>query len=253
MLSLLLVEAHPPTRDYLAGVLGSAGHRLRMALPEQAFELYAAESPDVVLLDLHLPGIAELVARMRAAEQGIPLLAFDRGHLGQLLGPQAARALGVEAYVADVTQRQLLDQLAELQGQRGRAQGKTAAMLSQPPTLQGQLKEGTLAATLVMLLRTFRDGVLVLQQGEVERRVFLRLGAPVSFASTERAESFDRWLLAQGRITPAQLSEALRERAGGALSTSASLVAVGALEPGAPLLAALRDHLLAMLAPLAVS
>jgi tetratricopeptide (TPR) repeat protein len=247
VLSLLLVENHLPTREFLAGVLGSAGHRLRLASADEAFELFAAESPDAVLLSLHLPGLPELIARMRAAHAAIPLVAFDRGHLGQALGPAAARPLGVEAYVGDVTQRPLLDQLSDLERQRAPLQAGTASLLAQPPTLQGPLKEGTLAATLVMLLRTFRDGVLVLQQGEVERRLFLRLGVPVSFSSTERTEALDRWLVGVGRITEAQLAESLRERAGGALSTSASLVAAGAIEPGVPLLSALRDHLVAML------
>lgn len=250
VLSLLLVENHPATREYLSGVLASAGHRLRIAEPQAAFELFAAESPDAVLLSLQLPGLQELVARMRAAHARVPLLAFDHGHLGQALGPQAARALAVDGYVADVSQRAFLDRLAELEAPGAPRAGGVAALLAQPAVLQGQLKEGTLAATLLMLLRTFRDGVLVLQHGEVERRIFLRLGAPVSISSTERTEALDRWLLAAGKITEAQLSEALRERAGGALSAAASLVAVGALEPGAPLLAALREHLLAMLAPL---
>ena len=205
-------------------------------------------------MSLHHPDAAPLVARAREASVAMTVVAYDHGHLGNVLGKSAAMRLKPDAYVTDVSQRELLDQITTLSGRwptrpDTQPQG-AAALLARPPALQGQLREGTLPATLVTLARTFRDGVLVLQQGETERRVYLRLGGPVSFDSTERNEAFDRWAVEAGRITEAQLSEALRERAGGALSPAASLVAVGAVEPGPPLLAMLREHLQAMLARL---
>ena len=255
MSTILLVENHPATRDYLSNVLRSAGHVVKVATDEgHAWELFATERPDVIAVSLHHPDAAPLVARARETTQAMPVIAYDHGHLSNILGKSAAMRLKPDAYVADISQRELLDQLSALSGRwttrpDTQPQG-AAALLARAPALQGQLREGTLPATLVTLARTFRDGALVLQQGETERRVFLRLGVPVSFESTERAEAFDCWAVEVGHITEAQLAEALRERAGGALSPAASLVAVGAVEPGPPLLALLREHLQAMLARL---
>ena len=255
MSTILLVENHPATRDYLSNVLRSAGHVVKVASDEgHAWELFATERPDVIAVSLHHPDAAPLVARAREATAAMPVIAYDHGHLSNLLGKHAAMRLKPDAYVADISQREFLDQLSALSGRwttrpDTQPQG-AAALLARAPALQGQLREGTFPATLVTLARTFRDGALVLQQGETERRVFLRLGVPVSFESTERAEAFDRWAVEVGHITEAQLAEALRERAGGALSPAASLVAVGAVEPGPPLLALLREHLQAMLARL---
>ncbi|MBS2027345.1 MAG: molecular chaperone DnaJ [Deltaproteobacteria bacterium] len=255
MSKILLVENHAATRDYLANVLRSAGHTVKLASDEgQAWELFATERPDVIAVSLHHPDAAPLVARARETTTAMPVIAYDHGHLSNLLGKSAAMRLKPDAYVADISQRELLDQLSALSGRwttrpDTQPQG-TAALLARAPALQGQLREGTLPATLVTLARTFRDGALVLQQGEIERRLYLRLGVPVSFESTERSEAFDRWAVEVGKITEAQLAEALRERAGGALSPAASLVAVGAVEPGPPLMALLREHLQAMLARL---
>jgi len=251
--SLLLVENHPATREYLANVLRSAGHTVReAAASDEAWELLASEPPDVLAVSLHHPDAAPLVARAREADAALPVLCFDHGHLGQVLGRTTAVRLKPDVYVADISQRELLEQVSALSARRALSSAAqpagTAAVLARPAALQGQLREGTVPTTLVTLLRTFRDGVLVLQQGPIERRVVLRLGVPVAFESTERGEALDRWLLETGRITEVQLGEALRERAGGALSTAASLVAVGALEPGPPLVEALREHLQAMLA-----
>ena len=254
MSSIVLVAVHPATRDYVADGLRSAGHTVRVAeSQEHAWELLATERPDVVVLSLHHPDAAPLASRARELAVSMPVLVYDHGHMGQVLGKAVAMRLRPDAYVEDVSQRGLAEQVGLLAkraapGTPQAPQSGVAQVLARPAALQGQLRDGALATTLVTLLRTFRDGILVVQHGEVERRVFLKLGAPVSFDSTERAEAFDRWLVDAGRLTEAQLQEALVERAGGALSTSASLVAVGALEPGPPLLALLREHLRAMLA-----
>lgn len=254
MASVLLLENHPATRDYVAELLRSAGHGVRAALaPEDAWELFAAERPDVVVASLHHPNSAAFVSRARAADTALPVIAIDHGHLGQVRGRPASMRLRPDVYVADVTQRELLEQVAALAARVAASSPQTqpvgtAAVLSRAPALQGQLRDGVLPATAMQLFRAQATGVLVLQLGELERRIFVRSGAPVAFESTERAEALDRWMAEAGRITEAQLAEALRERAGGSLSPAASLVAIGALEPGPPLLLAIREYLQAMLA-----
>jgi CheY-like chemotaxis protein len=248
--SFLVVENHPATRDHLASQLRAEGHRVQVAADTQAaWDLFAAEPFDAILLSLALPpGEAlGLVTRVRVSPGSAPVVAYDHAHLGQALGKPVAMRLRPDAYVADLTRRELLNCLHELL-ERARADlpassARVTAVLSRPPSTQGPLREGTLPGVLVMLWRTFRDGVLVLQHGDVERRVYLRHGRPVNADSTVRAEAFDRWLFELGRLSEAHYREALHERVGDTLSAGASLVAVGALEPGPPLLSLLREHL----------
>jgi DNA-binding response OmpR family regulator len=78
---VLLVEDHVDTRQMYAEFLGLEFDVLTAATGEDALNLLRAESPDVIVTDLSLPGIDgfELVSRVRAADtlKAIPIVCLS--------------------------------------------------------------------------------------------------------------------------------------------------------------------------------
>jgi two-component system, NarL family, invasion response regulator UvrY len=124
MLRVLVVDDHAPFRRAAINVIAAApGFELagEAASGEGAVELAAAFDPDIVLLDVNMPGIGGIEAARRiAASHGgdtvIVLASSDRPH--EL--PDAARSCGAAAYVhkADFGQELLGRLLGEVQQHR---------------------------------------------------------------------------------------------------------------------------------------
>lgn len=79
LIRVVVVEDHPLFRSGLVGILGDLdGFEVvgEAASGEQADELVAATDPDVVLMDLHLPGISgvEITARINARQPDTAVL-----------------------------------------------------------------------------------------------------------------------------------------------------------------------------------
>src|SRR5688572_12485174 len=54
--SILVVEDNPEVRATIVGALTSRGHRVVLANgPEEAIERFHSASPDLVIIDIHLP------------------------------------------------------------------------------------------------------------------------------------------------------------------------------------------------------
>lgn len=80
MSTVLVIEDNPLNRKLLRDVLGHAGYRvLEAGDAEQGLALAHAEHPDVILMDVQLPGVGGLEALRRlradAATAGIPVAA----------------------------------------------------------------------------------------------------------------------------------------------------------------------------------
>src|SRR5262245_9614394 len=74
-LSVLVVDDSPETADSTAELLTLHGHAVRVAYSgEDALSVAVAESPDVVLLDIRMPGLSgwEVARRVRGRLVGKP-------------------------------------------------------------------------------------------------------------------------------------------------------------------------------------
>jgi DNA-binding NarL/FixJ family response regulator len=123
MLRVLVVDDHAPFRRAASTVIAAApGFELagEAASGERAVELAAAFDPDIVLLDVNMPGIGGIEAARRIAAHGgdtvIVLVSSDRPH--EL--PDAARSCGAAASVhkADFGQELLARLLRQVQQHR---------------------------------------------------------------------------------------------------------------------------------------
>jgi CheY-like chemotaxis protein/tetratricopeptide (TPR) repeat protein len=246
---ILLAEGHAPTREFVTRALSDAGHEvLATDDPQRAWELYAARRPDAVVIGASVAPDdgAALAQRLRGSDPRVVLVAADQEHLGKARGLPALLPLKANAYVADPTRRELVEKLQALlagaaAAARPRARG-VAAVLARPPSATGEVKPGVVARLLHQIWRSLQEGVLVLEEGGAERRVFFLHGVPVACESDVPAESLVAWLAGGGRLAQAAHPAALEAMAGG-LSAGAALIAAGVLEPGEPVQATVRAHL----------
>ncbi len=250
MPSILLAEGHAPTREFVSQTLTDAGLEVLTAEDvERAFEVFAARRPDAVVMGADLEGGAGALARrLREADPRVVLVVADKGHLGKAVGLPAVLPLKANAYVADPTQRELVDKLQQLVSQRVAARARLRGVplvLSREPSARGEIKPGVIARLLHQIWRSLSEGVLALEEGGAERRIFFLRGVPVACQCDDPAESLVRWLADGGRLDAAARQAALDGMASG-LSPGAALIAAGVVEPGEPLQATLRAHLKAI-------
>ena len=244
---ILVVDGHLPTRELVSASLSQAGLQVVAAADARAaWELYAADRPDAVVLGADAEGVVALSQRLRRADPRLLLLVTDREHLGRALGLAALLPLKADAYVADPTRRQLLEKLRQLleRGQRTR-HGGTALVLAREPTARGEVAPGVVPRLLHQIWRSLSEGILVLEGAGVTRRVAFRHGVPVAAHSDDPGESLLARLRLAGRLDGAAHDVALEALAGG-LSPGAALIAAGVAEPGGAVHAELADHLRAL-------
>ena len=246
MARILLAENHGPTREHIARDLAAAGFEVLVAEDAgSAYELFAGQRPVAVIAAADLAALDELARRVREADPRALVIVADRQHLGKAVGKTALLPVKPNAYVADPTGPILLERVRKLVAQVAAARPQlrgSALVLSRAPAAHGEVKPAVVARLLHQVWRSLSEGVLVLDGGGPERRLFFLRGAPVAFESTDPAESLARWLADGGRMDAAAHQAALEAMATG-LSPGAALIAAGVLEPGEPLQAALRAHL----------
>lgn len=118
MSRILMIEDHPTNRKLIGDILRHAGHDVREAASaDEGIPIAVAELPDLIIMDIQLPGTDGLVATriLRDNEQtrNIPVLAVT-AHA--MLGDEKRiLAAGCNAYVAKpVSYRALLAEVTRL-------------------------------------------------------------------------------------------------------------------------------------------
>jgi CheY-like chemotaxis protein/tetratricopeptide (TPR) repeat protein len=247
---ILLAEGHAPTREFVSRSLADAGFDVIVAQdPGQAYERYASQRPVAVVLGADFgDGAPALAQRLRDADPRVLLVVIDKEHLGKARGLQTVLPLKANAYVANPTRKELVEKVQHLVHQGASADAPlrgVALVLSRPPSTRGDVAPGAVARMLHQRWRALSDGILVLGDGNTERRLFFLRGVPVAWQSDDPADGLVGWLAANGRLDATQRTAALEGMASG-LSPGAALIAAGVLEPGEPLQATLRAHLKTM-------
>ena len=115
---VIAVEDEPRNSALLEAILGRSGYRVQIASDlAQARELLAADTPDLVLLDRHLPdgdGL-DLIPEIRGSERlgGVPILVVSASVLPRDV--QAAMEAGADGFLAKpVRVRPLVDAVKRL-------------------------------------------------------------------------------------------------------------------------------------------
>lgn len=117
-MDILLVEDDPTDRKLVSAVLKSSGHRvLEKATAEQAFEEIRARHPEVILLDLKLPGMDGLSLARRLKQdpemQHIPIVAITGA--AEQFSKEKALQSGCDAYIMKpVDTRRLTEQVVNV-------------------------------------------------------------------------------------------------------------------------------------------
>ena len=124
-LRILVVDDEPAMVGAISALVGSAGHRVVTAYDgEAALVRFEAETPDLVLLDLAMPGLdgVEVVRRIRATSR-VPIIVLT-GETDELAKVEALDA-GADDYVTKPFGRQEL--LARIRAAIRRGEGTAGA------------------------------------------------------------------------------------------------------------------------------
>jgi DNA-binding response OmpR family regulator len=133
---ILLVDDDDLIRRSLAFTLGQSGYQtITAASAEDALALVRRDTPDLVLLDIGLPGMDGLQAMRQFQDQEIPVifLTARRRELDEILGLE----LGAEDYVTKPFDADVL--LARIRVVLRRAQQKTGPQEGSEPLTVGDL------------------------------------------------------------------------------------------------------------------
>jgi signal transduction histidine kinase/DNA-binding NarL/FixJ family response regulator/PAS domain-containing protein len=170
---ILVVDDQPDNVNLASELLSNVGFQTRTAdSGETAIELHDQWHPDLVLMDLRMPGIGgvEALRRLREAGTKALLVAFTASGFEELEA-EARGAGAVEVLFKPYRESELLERLAELLGvsfdyQQAVALGLPASMVPEPaPASLPEL----LALAPAELLGELREAVLQARAARIER------------------------------------------------------------------------------------
>ncbi len=100
MAKILVIDDEKSIRDLLGTLLSRKGHAVVLAAHgAQALDLYRRESPQVVLLDLFMPGMdgIAVLEQLRALDRTVPVVILTG--MGSTASETRAKELGVTAFL----------------------------------------------------------------------------------------------------------------------------------------------------------
>ena len=182
---VLVVDDDPTVSDVVRRYLERAGLAVTLVADgPQALRAFEAERPDLVVLDLMLPGLdgLEVCRRMRARDQDVPVVMLTA------LGEEADRVLGLQLGADDyVTKpfspRELVLRVQSVLRRAGRA----------APAAAETLVDGELEVDVARRLARLRGRELALTVREFDLLVFLMRNPGRVFRRAELLEQVWGW------------------------------------------------------------
>ncbi len=186
---VLVVDDEPQSRHYLRLVLQQAGIEvIDCADPRDAAALVAEHTPDLLVVDLYMPGLDGLSLTMQLRRQPalalMPIL-FVSGEEDERARFRAIEAGADEFLRKPVRPRVLLGEVRSRIRRARRAQRHPSAdAVAAAPRRRGQLRRGDFLALLGQVLREPADGGAVLMSVKIDQATPLaqRLGQAGAYA-----------------------------------------------------------------------
>src|SRR5262245_58326889 len=183
---VLVVDDDPTVSDVVRRYLERAGYAVTLAGDGHgALAAYRREQPDLVVLDLMLPGIngLEVCRRLRTRADGVPIVMLTA------LGEEADRVLGLQLGADDyVTKpfspRELVLRVQSVLRRAGSARA---------PQVAEELVDGDLALDVARRIARLRGAELALTVREFDLLVYLMRHPGRAFKRTELLEAVWGW------------------------------------------------------------
>jgi CheY-like chemotaxis protein len=124
-MDILVIEDDPIDRKLVGVVLTTSGHVVRARTSaEEAIEAIATDKPDLVLLDLRLPGMTglELLRKLKSQPESRDLPVVAVTAFPELFHKEAATAAGCDAFlVKPIDTRTLAQKVTEVAARKAQA------------------------------------------------------------------------------------------------------------------------------------
>ncbi len=215
MQTVLCVDDDRNLCRIIAKALEGEGYRVRTAHDgDSALETFHAESPDLVLLDLLLPGrdgfeVLGAIRERPSDDAKVPALLIS-GCSKTPAYEDKAGALGVDAFLTKPVPLDVLLEQVRTSLAGARTPEVEAASRKAPKILDGTLEELPFPALLNHLHGLRATGALVLKCGKKQKGLQFRDGRPVGVRSNQVGECLGNLLVRMGRIDRDVLQESLR-------------------------------------------
>jgi DNA-binding response OmpR family regulator len=183
--SVLVVDDDPTVSDVVRRYLERAGYAVTLAADgRSALEVYQRERPNLVVLDLMLPGLSglEVCRRFRVADPGLPIIMLTA------LGEESDRVLGLELGADDYVTKPFSPRELVL-----RVQSVLRRAQAQPAPAAETLTDGGLVVDVARRIARLDGAELALTVRELDLLVFLMRHPGRAFKRAELLDAVWGW------------------------------------------------------------
>ena len=187
---VLVVDDDPTVSDVVRLYLERAGFEVALAADgPSALTTFAREQPDLVVLDLMLPGIdgLEVCRRLRSTSAGVPIIMLTA------LGEESDRVLGLQLGADDYVTKPFSPRELVLRVQSVLRRSAGPELVADTATADQLLVDGDLVVDPVRRVAMLSGGELALTVREFDLLVFFMMHPGRAFRRTELLESVWGW------------------------------------------------------------
>ncbi len=182
---VLVVDDDPTVSDVVRRYLELGGYSVTLCADGRAaLQAYERERPDLVVLDLMLPGLSglDVCRRLRTADPGLPIVMLTA------LGEESDRVLGLELGADDYITKPFSPRELVL-----RVQSVLRRSLARPTPAGETLADGTLVVDVARRIARLDGTELALTVREFDLLVFLMRNPSRAFKRAELLEAVWGW------------------------------------------------------------